>query len=56
MECKPGGQGTSWNSLPLSSCLQASLSQGLASKGESPLKTHKELSWFRLQVNGCEIC
>lgn len=52
--CKPGGQGTSWNALPLSSCLQASLSQGLASKEESPLKTHKELSWFQLQVNGCE--
>ena len=47
--CVNLGQGTSRNALPLSSCLQASLSQGLASKDESPLKTHKELSQFRFQ-------
>lgn len=47
--CVNLGQGTSWNALPLSSCLQASLSQSLASKEESPLKAHKELSWFQFQ-------
>ena len=52
--CVNLGQGTSRNALPLSSCLQASLSQGLASKDESPLKTHKELSQFRFQAKVLE--